>query len=72
MKLLQRWLAFEYADRAEWSGFTPAAVEWDFSSQNGKPYEMQLTSGKSVRLAGRIDRIDSDGESIFITDYKRS
>ena len=25
-----------------------------------------------MRLAGRIDRIDSDGESIFITDYKRS
>ena len=72
LQLLQRWLAFEYADRAEWNGFTPAAVEWDFSSQNGKPYEMKLTSGKSVRLAGRIDRIDSDGESIFITDYKRS
>lgn len=72
LKLLQRWLDFEYADELDWSGFTPSAVEWDFSSQNGKPLAMSLANGKKVRLVGRIDRIDSDGESFFVTDYKRS
>lgn len=70
--LLQRWLNFEYNDQKQWSGFTPAAVEWDFSSKNGKPLELPLTGGKKVRLLGRIDRLDSDGESVFVTDYKRS
>lgn len=72
LRLLQRWLAFEYADQQEWTGYVPTAVEWDFSSQNGKPLAMSLHDGKKIRLIGRIDRIDSNGESIFITDYKRS
>lgn len=72
LALLKRWLAFEYADQSVWQGFTPEAVEWDFSSKNGKPLELALTQGKKVRLIGRIDRIDSDGERVFVTDYKRS
>ena len=72
LHLLQRWLAFEYADQWDWAGYVPADVEWDFSSKNGKPLEMALNNGKKIRLIGRIDRLDSDGESVFVTDYKRS
>ena len=72
LTLLKRWLAFEYADQKYWAGFTPEAVEWDFSAKNGRPLEFSLTNGKKVRLIGRVDRIDSDGERVFVTDYKRS
>ena len=69
-RMLVRWLRFEYADQQRWGGFTPQAVEWDFSSQNGKPLYLTLSDGSDVSLIGRVDRIDSDGEHAFITDYK--
>ena len=72
LQLLQRWLAFEYEDQGEWQGYTPMAVEWDFSSKNGKPLPLKLTDGSRVTLNGRIDRVDSDGQHVFVTDYKRS
>lgn len=71
-RLLQGWLRFEYVDQERWTGFTPAAVEWDFSSKNGKPLPLTLQDGSRVTLAGRLDRLDSDGERFFVTDYKRS
>ena len=69
-RMLLRWLRFEYADQQRWGGFTPYAVEWDFSSKNGKPLYLTLSDGSEASLIGRIDRIDSDGEHAFITDYK--
>lgn len=69
-RMLVRWLRFEYADQQRWGGFTPYAVEWDFSSKNGKPLYLTLSDGSEASLIGRIDRIDSDGEHAFITDYK--
>ena len=36
-RLLEQWLHFEYEDQINWAGFTPCAVEWDFSSQYGRP-----------------------------------
>ena len=69
-RMLVRWLRFEYADQQRWGGFTPQAVEWDFSSKNGKPLYLTLSDGSDVSLIGRVDRIDSDGEHAFITDYK--
>lgn len=72
LRLLQNWLRFEYADQKRWTGFTPAAVEWDFSSKNGKPLHLKLSDRSDVALVGRLDRIDSDGERVFVTDYKRS
>ena len=68
-RMLVRWLRFEYADQQRWGGFTPQAVEWDFSSKNGKPLYLTLSDGSDVSLIGRVDRIDSDGEHAFITDY---
>ena len=71
INMLIRWLHYEYEDQKYWS-FTPCAVEWDFSSKNGKPLHMRLNDGTRVSLNGRIDRIDSDGQRLFVTDYKRS
>lgn len=71
-KLLQQWLEFELADQQRWADFTPCAVEWDFSSRNGKPLPLYLPDGNRITLNGRIDRLDSDGERVFVTDYKRS
>ena len=71
LNVLQRWLCYEYDDQKRWS-FTPCAVEWDFSSKNGKPLHLVLTDGTRVSLNGRIDRLDSDGQRVFVTDYKRS
>ena len=71
LSMLKRWLRYEYKDQECWS-FTPCAVEWDFSSKNGKPLHLRLSDGKRVSLNGRVDRIDSDGQRVFITDYKRS
>lgn len=72
LRLLQNWLRFEYADQKRWQGFTPAAVEWDFSSKNGRPLHVKLGDGSDVALKGRLDRVDSDGRRVFVTDYKRS
>lgn len=71
-RLLQGWLSFEYADQKKWIGFTPAAVEWDFGMRNGKPLRLKLNDRSEVTLKGRIDRIDSDGTNVFVTDYKRN
>ena len=71
LNMLKRWLHYEYEDQKQWS-FTPYAVEWDFSSKNGKPLPLRLSDGTRVTLNGRVDRIDSDGQRLFITDYKRS
>lgn len=72
LNLLRRWLRYEYAEQKSWQHYTPCATEWDFSSQNGKPLQLRLDDGSNISLRGRIDRIDSDGEKLFITDYKRS
>lgn len=69
--VLRRWLHYEYAQQDKWD-FTPCAVEWDFSSRNGKPLKLTLPDGDVVSLLGRIDRIDRNGDKLFITDYKRS
>ncbi|MGM9568715.1 MAG: PD-(D/E)XK nuclease family protein [Phascolarctobacterium sp.] len=71
LNMLKRWLRYEHEDQKQWS-FTPCAVEWDFSSKNGKPLPLRLSDGTRVTLNGRLDRIDSDGQRLFITDYKRS
>ena len=64
---LRRWLRFECAEQEAWQNYTPQAVEWNF-----EPVELVLENGDKVSLIGRIDRLDGDGEYIFITDYKQS
>lgn len=68
--LLRQWLNLEYEQQTKWASFVPCAVEWDFSSRNGKPLRLPLPDGSTFSIIGRIDRIDSDGSKVFITDYK--
>lgn len=53
------------ADATLLPGFNPLAHEWSFGMEEDAP---ESFSGFS--LAGRIDRIDSDGTRLVLTDYK--
>ena len=51
--------------------FCTGKIEWDFGRNGSAPLVLEVNGGK-IYLNGRIDRIDSDGNGIFVTDYKRS
>lgn len=72
LHLLLRWLHFEYDQQRAGLTFIPCQVEWDFGRRSGRPVSLTLDDGRSIQLIGRIDRIDSDGQQLFILDYKRS
>lgn len=69
--LLRRWLGRELAYQKEWEPFVPVQVEWDFGRNGSKLLALTVKGGK-IYLSGRIDRIDSNGSGLFVTDYKRS
>lgn len=69
--LLRRWLGRELAYQKEWEPFVPVQVEWDFGRNGSKLLSLTVKGGK-IYLSGRIDRIDSNGSGLFVTDYKRS
>ena len=69
--LLRRWLQRELAYQQEWEPFVPVLVEWDFGKHGTQPLALPTPDGK-IYLNGRIDRIDSNGSGLFVTDYKRS
>lgn len=68
--ILSKWLLFEYHEQSLWEDFVPCAVEKDF--KNKTALSLTLHNGRKVQLAGRIDRMDTNGAKFFITDYKRS
>ncbi|MDO4179324.1 MAG: PD-(D/E)XK nuclease family protein [Phascolarctobacterium sp.] len=71
-KLLHNWLANEVTNQAAWN-YRPMATELKFFDGDTKPrVKLELTDGTKVKLQGAIDRIDSNGEKLFITDYKLS
>ena len=70
--LLLQWLQYEYGEQRQWEEFVPCAAELSFRRSEGTALPLKLSDGSSVQLEGRIDRIDSDGSRLFITDYKRS
>ncbi len=61
---LHKWLCEEVACQQK-NGFYPVQLEWEFGQADGALF---LPGG--ARLRGRIDRIDSNGEQWFVTDYK--
>ncbi|WP_337366042.1 PD-(D/E)XK nuclease family protein [Phascolarctobacterium sp.] len=69
--VLHRWLERELAYQKEWEPFVPVKVEWDFGRSGSTPLALAVNGGK-IYLSGRIDRIDSNGSGLFVTDYKRS
>ncbi len=65
---LEKWLEAEYDYQKKQSkGFVPSALEWSFGYDKDFTFE---TSFGDISVRGRIDRIDSDGENCFVTDYK--
>jgi RecB family exonuclease len=54
-------------DRAR-GGYQPIAVERAFGGQN--PIELGLRDGTTLRLGGRIDRIDQGPDGLVAIDYK--
>ena len=59
-------------DNALPKGPADFVTEWPFGERTNNPLVFKLTSGESIELSGRVDRIDvSNDKSIFsIIDYK--
>jgi len=52
------------------AGSRPAGVEWRFGEAVDRPAKLELPSGRSVRFAGRLDRVDTTPAGARIIDYK--
>lgn len=51
--------------------FTARKVEWSFGRKYSKwPALVKEVAGEKVYISGQMDRVDSDGTSYFILDYK--
>jgi RecB family exonuclease len=63
---LFEWIAHDNQRRRAHGGLVPVAAEWAFSS-----VEIPLGDGRTLRMRGKIDRIDRvpDGR-LVVTDYK--
>ena len=48
----------------------PAGVEWRFGESVDRPVLLELPDGRTVRFAGRLDRVDSTPSGARIIDYK--
>ena len=67
IRAARRWLR----DAAGWEGFQPAGVEESFGLGRGLPPLRLETPAGPALVAGRIDRIDQDGQGrLALIDYK--
>ncbi len=48
----------------------PLQVEWSFGEAAGQPVALELPGGRSVRFAGRVDRVDVTAAGARVIDYK--
>ena len=48
----------------------PVGVEWRFGEAAGRPVDLDLPGGRTVRFAGRLDRVDATPCGARIVDYK--
>ena len=48
----------------------PREVEWRFGEAAGQPVALELPGGRSVRFAGRVDRVDVTAAGARVIDYK--
>ena len=76
-KILSAWLEREMREAEE--DVRPLKLEWAFkdwnevpqAERNGSPpWELPLSEDDSLFFQGRIDRIDDQGESLIVRDYK--
>lgn len=68
---LRNWLDHDDDRRREFGGLVPVAAEWAFGSGDTAPAEVPLGDGRTLRLRGKIDRVERgpDG-ALVVTDYK--
>ena len=58
-------------DRRRLLRLTPVAAERSFGMDGAEPVAIDLGDGRSVRVRGRIDRLDqADDGTVVVTDYK--
>lgn len=77
---LRRWLDFEIAEQNSCGlAFTPAYLEWGFglpvdegmdAASVTEPLEI-VAGDRSLKIVGKIDRIDAVGGKLAVMDYKR-
>jgi len=48
----------------------PVAVEWCFGEAYGRPVVLELSGGRRIRFAGRLDRVDETPSGARVVDYK--
>ena len=48
----------------------PVAVEWRFGEAHGRPVVLELSDGRRIRFAGRLDRVDATPSGARVVDYK--
>lgn len=51
-------------------GLWPRLLEYRFGGASGRPPLTLRDGAEEVRLSGRIDRVDADGERLLVLDYK--
>ena len=72
LKRLLKFVKAEYNYAKVWYGYKPLNVEMSFGPGTLLPLSLSDENGAVYNFKGRIDRVDADGERIFVTDYKRS
>ncbi len=65
-KQINQWLLFEIENRRAHPSLKPLEVERPVLIQ------LKLPSGETLKMTGRLDRVDSDGKNAVIVDYKSS
>ena len=68
--VLSRMDRFVAAEARLADGLAPRLLEHRFGGASGRPPLVLRDGPEEVRLAGRIDRVDADGERLLVLDYK--
>ncbi len=60
------------AEAREADGLVPALLEHGFGGRSGRPPLEVAAGGATVRLRGRIDRVDAGPDRLVVLDYKNA
>lgn len=58
------------AEARDHGGLFPASLEHAFGGRSGRPPVEVAADGETVRLRGRIDRVDAGPDRLLVLDYK--
>ncbi|MDR3565491.1 MAG: PD-(D/E)XK nuclease family protein [Negativicutes bacterium] len=79
-KVLRRWLEFEIKEQnTEGLALRPEFFEWGFglpvkAGMDAASVTLPLTlemDGQTIKIVGKVDRVDRAGDILTVTDYKR-